>query len=116
MGCEAAAVQRVFYVRPRVPKADICDPSISNTSLFEGQGERVGGERRPLDDSFGLLACSLSRRGDFRLAGGRVKDALRARLRGRAPPVPDPLARSRGMAARRESAAGAGCPLAGVIG
>jgi hypothetical protein len=46
MGCEAAAVQSVFYVRPRVPKAGTCDPSISAALLcgmtpVSGHGERA---------------------------------------------------------------------------
>jgi len=44
----------------------------------------------------------LSRRGGYRLAGGRVKDVWRRRCAAGLCPVLDPAARSRGMAAARE--------------
>jgi hypothetical protein len=44
----------------------------------------------------------LPRCGDYRLAGGRVKDAWRRRCAAGLCPVLDPAARSRGMAAARE--------------
>src|SRR5439155_6278250 len=62
-----------------------------------------------------LGACSPSRREDYRLAGGRVEDALRAPLRGRAAPGPWPVR----LLARGGSSAGKGAVVsapAGVVG
>src|SRR5437763_11670673 len=62
-----------------------------------------------------LGAGSPSRREDYRLAGGRVEDALRAPLRGRAAPGPWPvrlLARDGGGGGR----GAAGWGPAGVVG
>src|SRR5436309_2843568 len=62
-----------------------------------------------------LGACSPSRREDYRLAGGRVEDALRAPLRGRAAPGPWPVR----LLARDGSSAGKGAAVsapAGVVG
>jgi hypothetical protein len=78
-------------------------PFITNTSLFQCQGRAV--RRRVFGLGTRVLvtrAGPLSRRGDYRLPGSRVKDALGRRCAAGLRPVLDLAARSRAMAAARE--------------
>jgi hypothetical protein len=85
--------------RPTAPNTQICapretsakQPHRSNTSLFQSQGGALTRcrSRLQLDDGCcAPVARPPFPRGHYRLAGGRVEDALRAPLRGRAAPGP----------------------------
>jgi hypothetical protein len=61
-------------------------PSRTNTSLFRCQGSGCAERGVGAGTTCWSPEGSLSRCGDYRLPGGRLKDALRAPLRGRAAP------------------------------